>query len=161
MAGAAKVLRCMTDRNASSDARRVGGMIPMSSAKAVLGFLIVLAMALNFDFYAGEIDNSSHHDAHELFAALVVSLIATVLMLRDRSQTGAVLLAASLVADLQLIGAAALWSYATYASHAVLDADTTATVVSLSGGALFANVVSVMLLPVEIRLPVRRIRPHQ
>jgi hypothetical protein len=146
MASAAEMIRGVIDRNASSDARRVGGTSPMRAEKAVLGFLIVLAATLNFDFYAGEIDNPSHHDAHELIAALVVSLVATVLTLRDRSQTGAVLLAASLVAELQLIAAAGVWSYATYASHAVLDAETMATVVSLSGGALFANVVSVMLL---------------
>ena len=44
--------------------------------------------------------------AYELFAAVVVNLIATVLKFGDRTQIGAVHLATSLVADLQLIAAA-------------------------------------------------------
>lgn len=122
----------------------------MNTEKVVFGFFIVLATTLNFGFFAGEIDNPSHHDAYELLAALVVSLIATVLKLSDRTQIGAVLLATSLVADLQLVAAAAVWGYAAYASSAVLDAETMATIVSLAGGALFANLVSAILLVVEI-----------
>jgi hypothetical protein len=58
-------------------------------------------------------------------------------------------LATSLVASLQLIAAAVVWTYATNVSSGPMDAEMTSAVVSLSGGALFANVVSVILLVIE------------
>ncbi len=67
----------------------------------------------------------------------------------DRTQIGAVHLATSLVADLQLIAATIAWAYATQVSDAGLSPEATASVVSLSGGALVANVVSVVLLVIE------------
>ena len=79
----------------------------------------------------------------------MVSLIATVLKFGDRTQIGAVHLATSLVADLQLIAAALVWTFTDGLSQAGLSASATASVVSLSGGALFANIVSVVLLVVE------------
>ena len=54
----------------------------------------------------GDIDEVELHNEYELFAAVVVNLIATVLKFGDRTQIGAVHLATSLVADLQLIAAA-------------------------------------------------------
>lgn len=122
----------------------------MDTEKVVFGFFIVLATTLNFGFFSGEIDIPSHHEAYELLAALVVSLIATALKLSDRSQIGAVFLATSLVADLQLGTAAVVWGYASHTLTTTLDAETMATVVSLAGGALFANLVSTILLIVEI-----------
>jgi Family of unknown function (DUF6394) len=80
---------------------------------------------------------------------VVVNFIATVLKFGDRTQIGAVHLATSLVADLQLISAAIVWGYASHVSDAGLTAHALASVVSLSGGALLANVVSVVLLVVE------------
>jgi hypothetical protein len=79
----------------------------------------------------------------------VVNLVATVLKFGDRTQIGAVHLATSLVASLQLIAAAVVWTYAAEVAAGGMDAGATAAVVSLSGGALFANVVSVVLLVVE------------
>jgi hypothetical protein len=58
-------------------------------------------------------------------------------------------LATSLVADLQLLAAALVWGYAENVSSQGLTPEATASVVSLSGGALLANVVSVVLLVVE------------
>jgi hypothetical protein len=58
-------------------------------------------------------------------------------------------LATSLVADLQLVAAAIVWTYASYVAVDGLTPSAMASVVSLSGGALFANVVSVVLLVVE------------
>jgi hypothetical protein len=72
-----------------------------------------------------------------------------VLKFGDRTQIGAVHLATSLVADLQLITAAIAWAYASQISSAGLTGEAMASVVSLSGGALFANIVSVVLLVVE------------
>ncbi|WP_341645128.1 DUF6394 family protein [Thauera sp. SDU_THAU2] len=121
----------------------------MNLEKVIFGFFILLAATLNFGFFVGEVDNPAHHDVYELFAALVVSLIATVLKLGDRTQIGAVHLATSLVADLQLIAAAMVWGYAVHVSGAGLTAAATANVVSLSGGALLANLVSVVILIAE------------
>jgi hypothetical protein len=78
----------------------------MNLEKVIFGFFIVFAATLNFGFFIGEIDNPSHHDIYELFAAIVVNLIATVLKFGDRTQIGAIHLATSLVADLQLLAAA-------------------------------------------------------
>jgi hypothetical protein len=117
--------------------------------KVVFGFFVLLAATLNFGFFIGDIADPALHNVYELFAAVVVSLIATVLKFGDRTQIGAVHLATSLVADLQLIAAALAWTYAAHISTEGLTPAATASVVSLSGGALFANVVSVVLLVVE------------
>ncbi|MCK5885207.1 MAG: hypothetical protein KAG70_01750 [Alcanivorax sp.] len=121
----------------------------MNLEKVVFGFFILLALTLNFGFFYGEIDNPQHHDVYELFAALVVSLIATVLKFGERTQIGAVLLASSLVADLQLLMAAFVWAMATHVQGGGLTPAVMASIVSLSGGALLANLVSAVLLTVE------------
>ena len=118
----------------------------MNLEKVIFGFFIVLAATLNFGFFVGDIENPAHHDVYELFAALVVSLIATVLKFGDRTQIGAVHLSTSLVADLQLFAAALVWGYAAHITPEGLTPEMTARVVSLSGAALFANVVSVIIL---------------
>ncbi|HEY9350584.1 MAG TPA: DUF6394 family protein [Acidothermales bacterium] len=120
----------------------------MNLEKVVFGFFVLLAATLNFGFFIGDISDPELHNVYELFAAIIVNLIATVLKFGDRTQIGAVHLATSLVADLQLITAAVVWWYAVYLSEG-LTAEATASVVSLSGGALVANVVSVILLVVE------------
>jgi hypothetical protein len=121
----------------------------MNLEKVVFGFFVLLAATLNFGFFIGDIADPALHNVYELFAAVVVSLIATVLKFGDRTQIGAVHLATSLVADLQLIAAAIVWTYAAHISTEGLTRAATASVVSLSGGALFANIVSVVLLVVE------------
>ncbi|MBU3668298.1 MAG: hypothetical protein FGM53_07195 [Rhodocyclaceae bacterium] len=121
----------------------------MNLEKVVFGFFIVLAATLNFGFFIGDIDRPELHHIYELFAAIVVNLIATVLKFGDRTQIGAIHLATSLVADLQLIAAALTWGVAVHVTAAGMTPEITASVVSLSGGALFANVVSVTLLIAE------------
>ncbi|MDY6828585.1 MAG: DUF6394 family protein [Pseudomonadota bacterium] len=121
----------------------------MNLEKVVFAFVIVLAATLNFGFFLGDIDDPAHHHVTELFLAIVISLIASVLKFGDRTQLGAIHLATSLVADLHLLGAAAVWGHAVYVSPAGLDAAAMSSVVSLSGGALFANVVSVVILMIE------------
>ncbi|MCZ6712186.1 MAG: DUF6394 family protein [Gammaproteobacteria bacterium] len=121
----------------------------MNREKVIFGFFIVLALTLNFGFVIGEMDNPEHHSIIELFFVIVVNMIATVLKLGDRTQIGAVLLATSLVADLQLIAAAIVWAMAAHVSDAGLTSSVIATVVSLSGGALVANIISVTILVVE------------
>jgi len=115
----------------------------MNLEKVVFGFFIVLAMTLNFGFFLGDIDNPSHHHVYELYAAIVVSLIATVLKFGDRTHVGAILLSTSLAADLQLITAAIMWASLTGTMN---ESDLITYIVSLSGGALMANFVSVILL---------------
>jgi hypothetical protein len=117
--------------------------------KVVFGFFVLLAATLNFGFFLGDIDRPELHSVYELFAAVVVNLVATVLKFGDRTQIGAVHLATSLVANVQLIGAAIVWGYASQVAGDGLTASETAAVVSLSGGALLANIVSVVLLLVE------------
>ena len=121
----------------------------MNLEKVIFGFFIVFAATLNFGFFIGEIDNPTHHEIYELFAAVVVNLIATVLKFGDRTQIGAIHLATSLVADLQLLAAAMVWGYAVHVSGLGLTAATMSSIVSLSGGALFANIVSVIILIAE------------
>lgn len=121
----------------------------MNREKVVFAFFIVLALTLNFGFYIGDIDNPAHHNVFELFFAIVVSLIATVLKFGDRTHIGAVLLATSLVADLQLVAGAIVWGYAEHVSGHGMTPAIMASVVSLSAGALLANITSVVLLMVE------------
>lgn len=121
----------------------------MNLEKVVFGFFIVLALTLNFGFFIGDIDNPDHHDIVELFLAIVVNLIATGLKLGDRSHIGAILLATSLVADLQLIGAAVVWAIAVHVSDIGLPPHIMAAIVSLAGGALVANIISVSILVAE------------
>ncbi|MGY1605603.1 MULTISPECIES: DUF6394 family protein [unclassified Geodermatophilus] len=121
----------------------------MNLEKVVFGFFVLLAATLNFGFFLGDISDPALHNVYELFAALVVSLIATVLKFGDRTQIGAVHLATSLVADLQLVAATITWAWAVHVSADGLTEVTTASMVSLSGGALLANVVSVVLLVIE------------
>ena len=121
----------------------------MNLEKVVFGFFVLLAATLNFGFFIGDIDDPALHSVYELFGAVVVRLIATVLKFGDRTQLGAVHLATSLVADLQLLAAALVWGYAQYVSSQGVTPESMASVVSLSGGALLANLVSVVLLVVE------------
>ncbi|HHJ19871.1 MAG TPA: hypothetical protein ENJ84_08650 [Gammaproteobacteria bacterium] len=127
----------------------------MNSEKVVFAFFIVLALTLNFGFFLGEIDDPVQHNVYELFAALVISLITTILKLGDRTHLGAVFLATSLVADLQLVAAAIVWGVAERVTGSGLDAGTMVAIVSLSGGALLANITSVILLVAET-MSVRR-----
>ncbi len=121
----------------------------MNPEKVVFGFFIVLALTVNFGFVLGDISNPDHHDVFELFAAVVVNLIATILKFGDRTQMGAVLLATSLVAVLQLVAASLVWAGAVYVAGTGLSPRVMASIVSLSAGAVLANVISVILLVIE------------
>ncbi len=126
----------------------------MNLEKVAFAFFIILALTLNFGFFLGDVDNPDHHNVYELFAAVVVNLIATVLKFGDRTHIGALLLATSLVADLQLIVATVLWTVAVHVDASGLTPPVMASIVSLSGGALLANITSVVMLvigTVELR----------
>ena len=121
----------------------------MNAEKVVFAFFILLALTFNFGFVLGDIDNADHHNVYELYAALVVSLIATVMKFGDRTHVGAVLLSTRLVSDLQLIMAAVVWGYAVNFSETGLDAAMMASIVSQSAGALLSNITSVVVLILE------------
>ena len=115
----------------------------MNLDKVISGFFFILAMTLNFGFFYGDLSDLELHSKYELFAALVVNIIATTLKIGDKTQLGSVMLATSLVADIQLIASATVWTVAVYAY--TIDREITSIIVSLSGGALLANVTSVLL----------------
>lgn len=115
----------------------------MNLDKVIAGFFIILAMTLNFGFFYGDALDIHMHSKYELFAAIVVNIIATVLKLGDKTQIGSVLIATSLVADLQLIAAASLWTI--YGTNGVVEPEIFGVIISLSGGALLANITSVVL----------------
>ncbi len=121
----------------------------MNFEKVIFGFFVVLALTLNFGFFLGELDNPAHHSVFELFAVIIVNFIATVLKFGDRSQIGAVLLATSLVADLQLVAAATYWTVVVHVTETGLTPEVMASIVSFTGGALIANIISAVILVAE------------
>ena len=121
----------------------------MNLEKVFFAFFIVLSLTLNFGFFIGDLDDPNHHNVYELYAALVVSLIVTIMKFGDRAHIGAVLLATSLVADLQLIAAVLVWTLSVHVTEVGLTPSIMASIVSLSGGALLANIISVIILVTE------------
>ncbi|MEZ0271103.1 MAG: DUF6394 family protein [Methylophilaceae bacterium] len=121
----------------------------MNLEKVAFGFFIVLAMTLNFGFFIGDMDKPEFHHPYELYAAIIVNLIATVLKFGDRTQIGAIHLSTSLVADIQLIAAAIIWAAFGAMGDTPITTSTMVSIVSLSGGAFLANVTSVILLIIE------------
>ncbi len=120
----------------------------MNFEKVVFAFFIILALSLNFSFFIGDLADPAHHHVLELAAALVASLICTIMKFGDRTQFGSTVLASSLVVDLLLIAAAITWGVASQ-SQGSLSTSTMATITSLAGGALVANLLSVVLLIIE------------
>jgi hypothetical protein len=117
----------------------------MNFDKVISGFFIILAMTLNFGFFYGDTDTILMHSKYELFAAIVVNIIATILKLGDKTQIGSVLLATSFVAVIQLVAAATIWTINIVPDSDTLDPEIVGLVLSLSGGALLANITSVWL----------------
>jgi len=121
----------------------------MNREKVLFSFFMILALTLNFGFFYGEIDDALHHNVYELFAVIIVNLIATIMKFGDKSQMGAMLLATSLVAMVQLIAASIVWVFAVHVQQAGLTPGVVSTIVALSGGAMLANIISVLLLMIE------------
>lgn len=120
----------------------------MNLEKVISGFFIILAMTVNFGFFYGDPTIIEQHSRYELFAAILVNLIATIYKLGDKTHLGSVLLAASIAADIQLIAAASVWALGIYAVG--MNTEVASAVISLSGGALLANLFSVILYAGEV-----------
>lgn len=118
----------------------------MNLEKVVFGFFTIFACTLNFGFFLGDMDRPEMHHPSELFAAIVVNLIALVIKFGDRTQLGATHLATSLVATLQLLAASLIWLWTVQFQGRAIDPEAMSIIVSMSGGALLANLVSVTLL---------------
>jgi hypothetical protein len=122
----------------------------MDLREVVFGSSVVLAATLNVGFFVGDISNPTLHHPAWLIAAVAANLLTTALTWGDRTHWGAVHLATSLVAAVQLIAALAVLSYSGLVSDGGMAGATTAVVVSLSGGALLANLVSVAMLLLDV-----------
>ena len=120
----------------------------MNLEKVVFGVFIILSATLNFGFVYGDPADPDHHHVYEFFAVFVVTLVATVLKVGDRTQIGAIHLATSLAAILQLTAAAITWFVAARADGPV-TASYMVLIVSLAAGALLANGISVVMLIIE------------
>ncbi len=118
----------------------------MNLEKVIFGFFVIFACTLNFGFFIGDLDNVKVHDAGHLFAAVVVNLIALVMKFGDRTHIGATHLATSMVAMLQLLAASSVWMWQVNIRDLGMNGETMSTIVSLSSGALVANLISVILL---------------
>lgn len=118
----------------------------MNFEKVVFGFFTIFACTLNFGFFIGDMDRPDMHHPGELFAAIIVNLIALVIKFGDRTQLGATHLATSLVACLQLLAASLVWLWHVQFNGLPMNGETMSFVVSISGGALLANLVSITLL---------------
>ncbi len=90
-----------------------------------------------------------HHDVYELFVAIVVNLIATVLKFGERTQIGAIHLVHQPGRRPATHCRRRCWGYGVHVTGTGLTPDVIASIVSLSGGALVANVVSVVMLMAE------------
>lgn len=121
----------------------------MNFEKVVFAFFIILALSVNTSFLISGLIAPDSLQTVELWLALSVSLICTFLKFGDRTQFGSTVLASSLVVDILLIGAAIIWGVATHNSPSGLSSTQVATVLSLAGGALIANFLSVVLLIIE------------
>jgi hypothetical protein len=118
----------------------------MNLEKVIFAFFVIFACTMNFGFFIGSPTSITEHDAGHLFAAVVVNLITLVLKFGDRTHIGATHLATSVVAVLQLLAASLVWMWHVNINQLAMNGGTMSTIVSLSGGALVANLISVILL---------------
>ncbi|MEH6471807.1 MAG: DUF6394 family protein [Halopseudomonas sp.] len=118
----------------------------MQFEKVIVGFFVILGLALNVVFVIGDINNPAHHNVWILTLAILVNLIAAGLILGDRTQLGAILLATSLVANLLLVSARLIW---VVNGDQGVSPEQMVLIVSLGYGALMSNLISVFTLSVD------------
>jgi hypothetical protein len=118
----------------------------MNLEKVIFAFFVIFSCTMNFGFFSGDSNSINGHDAGHLFATVGINLVALVLKFGDRTHIGATHLATSVVAVLQLLAASLVWMWHVNISQLAMDGGTMSTIVSLSGGAFLANLISVILL---------------
>ncbi|QFU00294.1 hypothetical protein FIU83_01380 [Halomonas sp. THAF5a] len=118
----------------------------MNLERVVFGFFIILTLSLNAAFVAGGLETVAHHNVWILTVTIIVNLVAIGLKLGDRSQTGALLLAAGLVAGLLLVTARIVWIVADPEGGGGPGPAEMADIVSIATGALVANVIATVIL---------------
>ncbi|QTF92104.1 DUF6394 family protein [Halomonas sp. BM-2019] len=118
----------------------------MNLERVVFGFFIILTLSLNYAFVAGGAEMAAQPNVWILTLTIIVNLVAIGLKLGDRSQTGALLLAAGLVAGLLLITARIVWIVAEPVGGGGPGPGDMANIVSIATGALVANVVATVIL---------------
>jgi hypothetical protein len=118
----------------------------MNLEKVIFGAFVIFSFTLNFGFFIGDMADPLQHHEFALAATLVINLVTMTLKFGDRTHLGAIHLATSVVAVVQLCAATLLWFWATSVLGLPAKGAIMANVVSLSGGALAANLISVVLL---------------
>lgn len=108
-------------------------------------FFLITALSTNFGFVYGDIDSVNHHNKVELFLAIIVNYIALILKIGDQTTLSRLQIATSLVACVQLTIAAIVWWTATYTTGGNIE-KSISLIVSLSAGALVANLMSIFLM---------------
>ena len=121
----------------------------MNLEKVIFGFFVLLAATLNFGFFIGDISDPAVHNVYELFAARRGQPDRDGAEVRrpDPDRRGAPGHQPGRRPAAARRGV--VWVYAAHVSSEGVTAESTASVVSLSGGALLANLVSVVLLVIE------------
>ncbi|MBF0448064.1 MAG: hypothetical protein HQL67_07690 [Magnetococcales bacterium] len=100
-------------------------------------FFLMMALTTTVSYLS--LNNGLDNNGYELIIAVSMNLIATTLKLGARKTTGAMTMAASLVADFHLVPA--LWALYYFNNPTVAT--------SLAWGAVIANIVSIILLIVD------------
>lgn len=113
------------------------------------GFFEVLAAALTFAFFVGEVPNPHHHEGLLLDAATFTCLIAVFTQVQGDRSVSALRLASAIVAAVQLVAAAVVWNLGTHAYAVSSAPNHVAIAVSLSAGALLATIICLLLLMLD------------
>lgn len=116
----------------------------MNLKEIIYGVLLILAFTSNFNFFY-----SYHGDfsiPNSIFLGIAIFLNLGVIFKKlndDEHQLGGVFLSTSIVALIQLCLAACILGY--YSYYGVIDAVVGKNIISLSGGALLANGLSMAM----------------
>lgn len=115
----------------------------MNLKEVIYGFFLLLAFTSNFNFFYSYHGEFSTPNIIILVIAIVLNVLVTFQKLNDDHHLGAVFLSTSIVALIQLLLAAFILYYFNY--YSFIDEEITKSIVSLSGGALLANTLSIVM----------------
>ncbi len=113
----------------------------MNLKEVMYGFFLLLALTSNFTFFYSYQYTLFGSNIFLLGVAIFFNLIMVFRKLNDEHQLGAVFLSTSIVALLELILAGLIVVYSYY--YSIESEAFASSVISLSGGALLANIISV------------------